>query len=407
MQSLCSVALSHSNFKESGDYMADYKKLDHTKTIDVVADANYSTLSKEYSRMFRDWRSNENNDYAFHCRRTAGENIYVEGVGYQSPNPAAEERRAMLQINMAIGFGMLVYLLLENLFIYLLISAVQFFGIDICYSYSDKTVYGGETAVLVILMIQTFIKYLIPILIFRRLFRVPRRVAFHLKLDAPREFPVSICITLIVFAIVNMWILFSPANLLSSSTLGTAYYAVSYMRPAYQFIYLGYELVVVSIMSELLLHGEMFHVLRQFGDWYAILMTAVLGVCMTHSYVTLLMDLTFAVIVGISVFRSGSLLPAFFDRMLYHILLFSFFWLKVIPNRKMADHQPLLMFLILFVGIIGCLIFIRPRKNDPALLQQKHYLSTKERFAVIVHLGPLSIIFILCIALMLIEVIFK
>lgn len=374
--------------------------------IDIVADANYNTISEEYNRALRSWRSNEENEYVFRCRRTAKEHTYVEGVGYHSPDPAAEERRALLRICMVIGLSILIYLLLENLFVYILVTAVKAFGIDVGYSYSDNAVYGPEIAVLGILMLQTFIKYLVPILIFHKTFRMPRRVAFHLKPDVPREFPISVSVTLIVFAAINMWTLFSPTNLLSSSTLGTAYYAVSYMQPKYQIIYLAYETIMVSVLSELLLHGEMFHVLRQFGDWFAILLTAVISACVTHSIVTVLMDLTFATVVGISVLRSGSLLPAFVDRILFHTLLFVFFWLRLLPYENSNEIRTFLMLLLLFAGILGCILLIRPTKSNPALLTQKHYLSGKERIETIIHASPLFIIFLLCLALMLIEVIF-
>ena len=106
---------------------------------------------------------------------------------------------------------------------------------------------------------ETILKYLVPILIFRLTFRMPRRVAFHLNPDAPREFPATIAVTLIIFAVTNVWMLFSPINFLSNSTLGEAYYTVSYMRPSYQMVYLVFELLTVSICKELFLHGEVLH----------------------------------------------------------------------------------------------------------------------------------------------------
>lgn len=377
-----------------------------TGAVDIVAEANYSPLSETYNQQFRSWRNRETNDYAFRCRKREKEAVYVESKGYHAPDPATEERRAMIRVNMAIGMAMLVYLLLENLLTFVLMGAVQLVGFDVGYSYSDGTVYGHQTTVLVILMLQTLLKYLIPLLMLRATFRMPRRVGYHWKLDAPREMPASLAVTLVVFAITNTWLLFSPANILSSSTLGTAYYTVSYMRPAYQMIYMLFQLLVVSIFTELLVHGEILHVLRQFGDWYAVIMTALLSVCMSHGHVTVLMELTFSIVAGIAVLRSGSLLPSIVNRIVYHVLLFVMFALEISPNRVLHHYRPLLMLAILLIGALGCAILIRPSKNNPALLKQKHYLTIRERLRIIMHLGPLSIIFCLCIVLMLIEVFF-
>ncbi len=372
--------------------------------IDVVADSDYSTVSKAYSRAFRMWRNREDNNYAFRCRRAANENIYIEGVGYQSPDPAVEERRTMQRVHMVIGIAILLYLMLESLSGYLLVAGANLLGMEIDYSYSNNAMYGPELPVLIILMFQTFLKYLIPVLIFRKMFRLPRRVAYHLKPDNPHELPVSTCLTLALFVIVNIWMLFSSNNPLAHNTIGTAYYAVSYMQAPYGMIYLIYKLVVVSIMSELLIHGEVLHVLRQFGDWYAILMTALLNACLNHSFITLPMDLTFAVVAGIAVLRSGSLLPAILNRMLCHLLMFGFFWIR--SKAASMNIQMLLMLAILTIGILGSLLFIRPRRTNPALLNQKHYLSPRERLRVIWNPGPLSVLFILCLVTMVIEVIF-
>ena len=127
-----------------------------------------------------------------------------------------------------------------------------------------------------------------------------------------------------VFAVANVWLLFSPINVLRTSTLGSAYYTVSYMDHSYQIIYLLFELFMVCVMQEVLIHGDMLHVLRQFGDWHAIILTAFMAVCMTPSYATALMELTFAIVSGISVIRSGSLLVPILNRILYHLLLFLF-----------------------------------------------------------------------------------
>ena len=239
------------------------------KTVDVVADSNYSIISPEYNKAFRAWRNNEKNEYAFRCRKREGEAVYVEGVGYHAQDPAAEERRAMIRINMIIGIGMLFYLLIEHLLPAILMSLVHLLGVDVSYCYSDGTVYGNQMVVLVILMLKTLLKYLVPICIFRRSFRMPRQVAYHLKPVVPRDVPISTFVTLVVFAVANVWLLFSPINVLRTSTLGSAYYTVSYMDHSYQIIYLLFELFMVCVMQEVLIHGDMLHVLRQFGDWHA------------------------------------------------------------------------------------------------------------------------------------------
>lgn len=382
---------------------AETQKLD---TVDVVAESNYSTVSEEYNQLFRAWRNDETNEYAFHCRKREKEAVYVEGKGYHDTDPAVEERNTMLRINVVLGMAMLYYLLIENLLTAVLMVAAQLMGLDVGYCYSDGTVYGNQTAVLIILMLKTLLKYLVPILVFRFSFRLPRRVAYRLKPEEPREIPASLAVALVVFAVVNIWLMFSSANLLSFSTLGEAYYTVSYMRPVYQAIYLIFELLMVSILKEVMFHGEILHVLRQFGDWYAIFLTAMLAVCAAHSHVTVLMELCMSIVTGIAVLRSGSLLSGILNQIMCHILLFAFFFLEISSNRSLHTYRPLLMAAVLLTGVILCFTVIRPTEKSPALLSQKHYLSGRERIMTLLHFGPLTIIFCLCAFLMVIEVVF-
>lgn len=375
-------------------------------TVDVIADSNYSNVSEAYNHAFRAWRNKEDNPYAFRCKKQKKEAVYVEGKGFHEPDPAAEERRSLIQITMVIGMAIFAYLLIENLLTAILMGIAQVAGMDVGYCYSDGTVYGNQTAVLVILMCKTVLKFLVPVLILRCCFRMPRRVAYHWKLDSPREFPAAIAVTLIVFAVANVWLLFSPVNFLSSSTLGEAYYTVSYMRRSYQIVYLVFEVLAISICKELLLHGDMLHVLRQFGDWDAVILTAVVAVCLSHSCTTILMELTFSLVSGVAVLRSGSVVPAIFCRLLYHVMLFGLFAMEIWQSSFWQSYRPLFLFLVLIAGILLCLLSIRPTRKNPALLTQKHYLTLRERLYTVIHVGPLSIVLILCVILMVIEVIF-
>ena len=87
-------------------------------------------------------------------------------------------------------------------------------------------------------------------------------------------------------------------------------------------------------------------------------------------------------------------------------MLFGIFWIEIDQSHLLSDYRPLFMLVVLTLGIILCLLSIRPIRKNPALLQQRRYLSTKERIYTAMHLGPLCIVFFLCMILMIIEVIF-
>ena len=364
------------------------------QSVDVVEDFDYSNHSDSYNRAFKAWRKDEKNDYVFRCKQGT-EVVYVEGKGYSASDPAAEERSAMVRINVVIGVAMLCYLLIENLLSVVLMGVFHLIGIDVNYTYSDNTLYGNQTAVLLILMAESLLKYLVPILIFHHFFRMPRSVSAQLRPYVPAEMLSSFFITIAAFSVSNIWLLFSSVNIISYSALGNAYYAVSYMSPAYQMIYMLYELLIVTALTEIMIHDEVF------GDWYAVAVTSMLAVCAAHSPVTVLMEFVVSVIAGCAVLRSGSLLSAIFNRIACRVILLVLFLMEIQPS-----HRPWFLVGLLMVGLAGMVLFTNPARKRCGLVTQKHYLSPRQRLAVLQRSGPLAITFGLCLVLMVIEVVF-
>ena len=87
-------------------------------------------------------------------------------------------------------------------------------------------------------------------------------------------------------------------------------------------------------------------------------------------------------------------------------MLFGLFAMEIWQSSFWQAYRPLFLFLVLIAGILLCLLSIRPTRKNPALLTQKHYLTLRERLYTVMHVGPLSIVLILCVILMVIEVIF-
>ena len=57
--------------------------------------------------------------------RTEKRSGYIEGKGFHEPDPAAEERRSLIQITMVIGMAIFAYLLIENLLTAILMASLR------------------------------------------------------------------------------------------------------------------------------------------------------------------------------------------------------------------------------------------------------------------------------------------
>lgn len=376
-----------------------------TDDVDVVGNANPVGITHDYNEAWKAWRRKENNPYAFQCVFHKGENTYIHGSGFHDPNPALEERRSSIRINIVIGMTILIFLLIENFFTLFVLAILHIFGANIGYNYSDHTIYGSQNFVLGLLIVQQLIQYLVPLLCLKIIFRLPNRVAAHMKIDNPRELPSFFGQLLMFFAIANFWLIFTSNKILNISTLGAAYNSISYMGIGHRIIYILFMLIVSSTMTEFLLHGQMFHVLRQYGDWYAIIFTAVMGACISHSLYTILLEFAIAILTGTIVFKSGSILPAIIGRMLYLLLTFIYYIITVevgLPNNRFLQ---IIIMAFFFLGFFIFIIITNKYKSRP-LVKQTHYLPLKDRFFTLFRFGPLLTVFILSLVLMAIEVVF-
>ena len=106
----------------------------------------------------------------------------------------------------------------------------------------------------------------------------------------------------------------------------------------------------------------MLHVLRQFGDHTAILLTAIFSALMSENLITATFTFALSLLAGREILRHQNILLGLFARFVYYILMFFEFYISIfrddipLPGRNIS---------IIIVGIIGILLYIVSIRKTP------------------------------------------
>ena len=82
-------------------------------------------------------------------------------------------------------------------------------------------------------------------------------------------------------------------------------------------VYAIFDIVIISIMSELLFRGAIFSALRQFGDIFAIIITSCASALLVQDFRELPAALMISAVAAVGMLRTGSVLTAIFVQMIY------------------------------------------------------------------------------------------
>ena len=84
-------------------------------------------------------------------------------------------------------------------------------------------------------------------------------------------------------------------------------------------IYIIFDVLVVTVITEMLYRGLFLAVLRQFGDVFAVIITSLLCGLMTHKYGLMPGIMIVSAVSSIGVLRSGSIFTAIYSKILYEL----------------------------------------------------------------------------------------
>lgn len=352
--------------------------------IDVINEFDYSTQQDEYNQRFIAWRRNKNNPYAYNFTSNKKESIFVDGQGFVSRSAAESEYNVLYKILYVIGVAMLIGIFIEDVFGKMIVQLLDMMGVDIHNSFSTLSIYGGKTEIVTILICIAILKPLIPILILHGRFRMPMKLAFPVASTNHNGFMETIASALLVSVITGIPAVYSNTKSQVYTYFKSIATDVSIWGLKEFIAYMLVDVVIVSILTEILFRGEMFTALRQFGDVFAVILTSVLSALVSQNPHSMAATLLISLVCSIGMLRTGSILTSLAARMTYKIYLVSITIIQGSSLENMPILRNTFMICAFLIGlVILCVCKIRNNgKEERYFANCTSHMSLTQRMII-------------------------
>lgn len=374
-------------------------KAEEKEVVNVVDEFDYSTQNETYNERFRSWRKNKNNPYGFRFRKNNRETVFIDGRGFVNNSREAMEQELMTRIFYVIGIAVLMWVVIENVLGKFGISALGVLGVNINTDFFSSVVYGGGAEIVAALIFVSLMKLLIPAYYIHKKLALPGRVEFMSRMNDPVELIGAIGLSLLVCSAVCLPEAYSSDTHEIYAYFSSLYADVAVWDQTEFIIYTLFDLAVVSVLMEMFFHGAMFAALRQFGDPFALLMTALTAALLTQDISEMPAVLLISLTAGYGMLRSGSLFTAIFVQIVYKMYLLALAILEVDTSDNMVLTRNLFMLAAAVTGAICLLIVIlsKKRRGKLKLAIYRSETNSAQRFFTAVKTFPYSVVMGLCL----------
>lgn len=387
--------------------MDEIKEKNNTEIIDVVDEFDYSTQSDSYNKNFIKWRKNKNNPYAYNFVLNKKESIYIDGKGFVNECAVETERKFLEKLLKLIGIAVILVVVIDNIFGKLLVNILEFAGIDIHNSFYNSVIYGGCTEVAAVMIIITVLKLVIPLIFVHSQIRMPLKLGMASELHAPGELILTICASLITGVIMGIPSAYSSETK-EIFTFFKDYQADMSLWGQTEFVvYTFFDVIIVSILFELLFRGEMFNALRQFGDIYAIIVSSVIAGAVTLDLRSAPGMIAISAVASIGVLETGSIFTATTAHIVYKVYMLALTILEMNSSSDMFITRNMFMVATFCIAVVvfAIVLSITKKNNHRAIAKYTGQIPPLKRIPVTLKVFSFSAAVGMCILAMLLKVI--
>lgn len=383
--------------------MSDEKK---KGIVSVIDEFDYSTQNDAYNEKFKKWRRDKENPCAFNFVSNRKEKIYVDSKGFVAHSPEEAERETLTHIFYIIGIATLIWAVNEDLLGKLGILLFDTLGFNIHTNFFNTAIYGGSMEIVTALIVVSLLKIVVPMIYVHRRLRLPKKVEFMGRLNSSLALMGAISMALIVCTVTSL-----PSAYSSESKEIYDYFCsinadLSVWDQKEFLVYTVFDVIIMSILTEMFFRGAMFAALRQFGDPFAILFTSITAGILTQDLHAMLATFLISLVASYGMVCSGTMFTAISVSIVYKMYNLALLILETDRTDKMPLTRNIFMVIALAAGIIGFVIFWIGfvRKKNGGLALYRSELSKWRRFGHSVKTFPYSAVLLLCLAYAIVRV---
>lgn len=365
--------------------------------------ASLKLQDKEYNELYRKWRIEHKKDYGFYFLDNSDELTYRDGEGFITESPRAAERSAIVEIHSLLAKFLTIYTVL-NLIVWLVEDVAPFGDIPILYNLLKFFSSSEYMAVAADYIVKISIR-LLPLIYLLKKINMPKKLLVPVKIYNKPMFHIAVPMAMLTFGIATV---LSNVQSAAAALMGVDPSFDVWVPQNKMCLFLSALLtaVIIPIISEIVHHGIILQILKQFGDGYALILTSIIAAMTAGNYHTFLFTFTTMLVIGFFVVRSGSIVTGFIMRM---VISGSVYFLTVMKYADLPDGMYMsitaaLLFVYVTIGFTAVSEFIKKHSNKISLPLYKMYLDTKERIMCCLTNASVIMWLVLTLMLMIIDI---
>lgn len=340
------------NYKERGRMLLAVKK-DDEYFIDVVKDSTYQNQGDEYHKSYSEWRSDPDNSYGFQFIHDKREHSYIDGEGFVPHKAEVAERISMLKCCSLLGTVMLIMLVIDQILYQVLkLIAPDTTGAIVYFSQKNGGTSRYDLVTTLIIGVFMLAKFIVPALIFKIVTKIPGRVIFA-RSSGNKKFLGTALIIMMVIIVIGRIGQFLIAWFFSFVNIDGLYAVIIFSKePDVAIASFLLFTILIPIAQEVLFRGVILQTFRQFGDYFAIIVSSVLSALCYYDITYFGFVICCSAVLGLFTVRTGSLKTPIFMSICSHITNFvlSYVELYDIPSSELIE--VLICTVILGISIV-------------------------------------------------------
>ena len=387
--------------------MSTDTEIKNVKSAEVNDDKiNWRYQDKEYNESFKEWRRQKQNSVGFYFVEKPNQLTYQDKVGFIHDYPEARENHAFRRVMTVLGLIHLYRVIFDVFSMYFLPVILETIGFDIHAAFFSGECHGDETFLFTYDLITQIASRILPIAILIRHLQMPFSVMLPVKITNKPMFCFGIPAILLVTSVCSVMSFFyegflSIANINSSR---------SFMIPTEMDNMLLFliQMILVSVVSELCIHGVFLQLTRQFGDGTALVITSLINAFCTYDITMMPFTFITAMVIGYFTIRTGSVVTAVIMRVIQRSFVYILYFLDYVADDRYSNIIIASFFFVTIVaGLIGSVHFFCNYSDRFSILLKERYMSTSSKVLTAVSSIPLIIWFTISFIVTILNLNFK
>ena len=168
-----------------------------------------------------------------------------------------------------------------------------------------------------------------------------------------------------------------------------------------------FDIVVVSVLSELFFRGAVFGALRQFGDLFAVLITSMMSALLVLDVREFPAALLISAIAAAGMLRSGSILTAIYVQIIFKLYRMAMILLESTSADTIYLHRNIFILAVFIVGVAGVLFFyiLGKKKKRHRIASYRSEITFGQRLVIAFRSYPVPAVVGVCVMAALIKLI--